>query len=70
MTGLPFNPDWVDHALTSFLHHTMEIEIKIRLPTEEDTAKLEQALGGKPFVTEDQDNVFFEGVHKELYVSR
>jgi hypothetical protein len=47
---------------------TMEIEIKIRLPTEEDTARLEQVLGGKPFTSEDQDNVFFEGAHKELYV--
>ncbi|KAF9110301.1 hypothetical protein BGX27_006559 [Mortierella sp. AM989] len=44
----------------------MEIEIKIRLPTEEDTAKLEHALGGSPIISEDQDNVFFEGVHKEL----
>ncbi|KAI8605727.1 CYTH-like domain-containing protein [Dissophora ornata] len=44
----------------------MEIEIKIRLPTEEDTAKLEQALGGNPARSEDQDNVFFDGVHKEL----
>ncbi|KAF8984648.1 hypothetical protein BGZ46_007354 [Entomortierella lignicola] len=44
----------------------MEIEIKIRLPTEADTARLEHALGGSPFVSEDQDNVFFEGVNKEL----
>ncbi|KAF9912817.1 hypothetical protein EC991_008683 [Linnemannia zychae] len=44
----------------------MEIEIKIRLSSEDHTAKLEQALGGAPFSTEDQDNVFFDGVHKEL----
>ncbi|KAF9125910.1 hypothetical protein BGW39_007080 [Mortierella sp. 14UC] len=44
----------------------MEIEIKIRLASEEHTARLEQALGGTPFSTEDQDNVFFDGVHKEL----
>ncbi|KAF9999962.1 hypothetical protein BGZ79_006446 [Entomortierella chlamydospora] len=44
----------------------MEIEIKIRLPTEEDTARLERALGGSPISSEDQDNVFFEGFHKEL----
>ncbi|KAF9202446.1 hypothetical protein BGZ49_007406, partial [Haplosporangium sp. Z 27] len=44
----------------------MEIEIKIRLSTEADTARLEHALGGSPFVSEDQDNVFFEGVNKEL----
>ncbi|KAF9360092.1 hypothetical protein BGX26_010529 [Mortierella sp. AD094] len=44
----------------------MEIEIKIRLPTEVDTARLERALGGSPTSSEDQDNVFFEGVHKEL----
>ncbi|KAG0201945.1 hypothetical protein BGX28_005389 [Mortierella sp. GBA30] len=44
----------------------MEIEIKIRLPTEEDTSKLEQVLGGHPSSIENQDNVFFDGIHKEL----
>ncbi|KAF9437579.1 hypothetical protein BGZ76_000176 [Entomortierella beljakovae] len=44
----------------------MEIEIKIRLPSEEDTKKFEVALGDTPKATEDQDNVFFEGVNKEL----
>lgn len=44
----------------------MEIEIKIRLASEEHTARLEQALGGSPVSVEDQDNVFFDGVNKEL----
>ncbi|KAF9287457.1 hypothetical protein BGZ68_001786 [Mortierella alpina] len=44
----------------------MEIEIKLRLPSEQDTLKLEEALGGQPSSTENQDNVFFDGVHKEL----
>ncbi|KAG0243008.1 CYTH-like domain-containing protein [Mortierella sp. GBAus27b] len=44
----------------------MEIEIKIRLFSEEGTAQLESVLGAKLFATEDQDNVFFEGAHKEL----
>ncbi|KAF9962360.1 hypothetical protein BGZ65_009302 [Modicella reniformis] len=48
----------------------MEIEIKIRLPSEEDTTKLEQVFGGTPFVSENQDNFFFEGVHKELIKSQ
>jgi adenylate cyclase class IV len=46
----------------------MEIEIKIRLPSENDVAKLEHALGDHPVSSEDQENVFFDGVHKELYV--
>ncbi|KAG0369506.1 hypothetical protein BGZ54_009724 [Gamsiella multidivaricata] len=44
----------------------MEIEIKIRLPSEDEAAKLERALGGSPTSIEDQDNVFFDGVGKEL----
>ncbi|KAG0329408.1 hypothetical protein BGZ99_002119 [Dissophora globulifera] len=48
----------------------MEIEIKIRLHTEEDTLKLERALGGVSESSEDQDNVFFDGAHKELISSR
>ncbi|KAG9068860.1 hypothetical protein KI688_011147 [Linnemannia hyalina] len=44
----------------------MEIEIKIRLASEEHTARLEHALGGSPVSVEDQDNVFFDGVNKEL----
>ncbi|KAF9354001.1 hypothetical protein BGX34_011258 [Mortierella sp. NVP85] len=48
----------------------MEIEIKIRLFTEEDTARLEQVLGGEPFASEDQDNVFFEGFYNELIANQ
>ncbi|KAF9187137.1 hypothetical protein BGZ51_001519 [Haplosporangium sp. Z 767] len=48
----------------------MEIEIKIRLPTEEDTAKLERALGTPLVASEDQDNVFFDGAHRELIKER
>ncbi|KAF9089178.1 hypothetical protein BGX29_012175 [Mortierella sp. GBA35] len=48
----------------------MEIEIKIRLSSEENTLKLEQALGGSPTSSEDQDNVFFDGVHKELIANK
>ncbi|KAF9931318.1 hypothetical protein FBU30_010457 [Linnemannia zychae] len=44
----------------------MEIEIKIRLASEEHTARLEKALGGTPISSENQDNVFFDGVNKEL----
>ncbi|KAI1317199.1 hypothetical protein EDD11_008891 [Mortierella claussenii] len=44
----------------------METEIKIRLPSEEATSQLEQALGGNPTSSEDQENVFFDGVHREL----
>ncbi|KAG0344189.1 hypothetical protein BG004_004666 [Podila humilis] len=44
----------------------MEVEIKIRLFSESDMAKLELALASPLIKTEDQDNVFFEGVHKEL----
>ena len=46
----------------------MEIEVKIRLFSEEDTNRLENALGTSLLSTEDQENVFFDGVHKELYV--
>ncbi|KAF9934250.1 hypothetical protein BGZ67_003976 [Mortierella alpina] len=48
----------------------MEIEIKLRLPSEQDTLRLEDALGGHPSSTENQDNVFFDGVHKELIKSK
>ena len=44
----------------------MEIEIKIRLFSEADMAKLELALASSVIRTEDQDNVFFDGVNKEL----
>jgi hypothetical protein len=44
----------------------MEIEIKIRLFSEADMAKLELALASSLIRTEDQDNVFFDGVNKEL----
>ncbi|KAF9306264.1 hypothetical protein BGZ74_006910 [Mortierella antarctica] len=44
----------------------MEVEIKIRLFSETDMAKLELALASPLIRTEDQDNVFFEGVNKEL----
>ncbi|KAF9387089.1 hypothetical protein CPB97_002965 [Podila verticillata] len=44
----------------------MEVEIKIRLFSEADMAKLELALASSLIRTEDQDNVFFDGVNKEL----
>ncbi|KAF9330088.1 hypothetical protein BG006_006934 [Podila minutissima] len=44
----------------------MEVEIKIRLFSEADMAKLELALACPLIRIEDQDNVFFEGVNKEL----
>lgn len=44
----------------------MEVEIKIRLFSETDMAKLELALASPLIRIEDQDNVFFEGVNKEL----
>ncbi|ORZ08517.1 CYTH-like domain-containing protein [Lobosporangium transversale] len=47
----------------------MEIEIKIRLPSEDATCMLEKTLGS-PIASEDQNNVFFDGVHKELIKSR
>jgi adenylate cyclase class IV len=44
----------------------MEIEIKIRLASEDETSKLEAALGSPMVANEDQDNVFFDGKHREL----
>ncbi|KAG0053405.1 hypothetical protein BGZ83_001171 [Gryganskiella cystojenkinii] len=44
----------------------MEIEIKIRLASEDETARLEAALGSPMLVEEDQENVFFDGRNREL----
>ncbi|KAF9584947.1 hypothetical protein BGW38_004562 [Lunasporangiospora selenospora] len=44
----------------------MEIEVKLRLPTEEDTAKLERSLGCPLHTSEDQENVFYDGANREL----
>ncbi|GJJ68860.1 hypothetical protein EMPS_01206 [Entomortierella parvispora] len=44
----------------------MEIEIKIRLASEDETARLEAALGTPMLAAEDQENVFFDGKHREL----
>ncbi|KAF9428571.1 hypothetical protein BGZ94_001918 [Podila epigama] len=44
----------------------MEVEIKIRLFSEHDMARLELALASPLIRTEDQDNVFFDGVNREL----
>ncbi|KAF9168646.1 hypothetical protein DFQ26_004282 [Actinomortierella ambigua] len=48
----------------------MEIEIKIRLASEQHVSALEQALNCPLLAKEDQENVFFEGKHQELYATQ
>ncbi|KAG0230496.1 hypothetical protein BGW42_000917 [Actinomortierella wolfii] len=48
----------------------MEIEIKIRLRSEDHVSALEQALNTPLLTSEDQENIFFEGKNKELIRQR
>ncbi|KAG0259352.1 hypothetical protein DFQ27_004094 [Actinomortierella ambigua] len=48
----------------------MEIEIKIRLASEQHVSALEQALNCPLLAKEDQENIFFEGKHQELIRQR
>ncbi|KAG0235167.1 hypothetical protein BGW41_000918 [Actinomortierella wolfii] len=48
----------------------MEIEIKIRLKSEDHVSALEQALNTPLLTSEDQENIFFEGKNKELIRQR